>query len=358
MNYREATLLAETSITADKVETIDLDFRDIVSRLDITYRYSASQHGMNDYAYADVTKIEIVDGSDVLMSLSGAECQALNIYNRECRTMSHGQHMTSNSEFQTFGIDFGRSLWDKEYAFDPSKFVNPQLKVTIDHATSDTGITTSYLAVKAHMFDERKVTPRGFLMAKEHYSYTCGADGSYEYVELPQDYPVRQMLLRAYRSGYEPWNVIEDVRLDINNEAKIPFDLNIEEYHRRSKGTDPLVEEYFMAQVADSETTFYVTPTDYWMPLTGMCNGAYIIYNSSVARGGKLLLTANTTTQIRGVVSGYLPNHCVRFPFGLKDEPSDWFNVGAIDKARLRLEAGSSGTSGTGAIVLEQLRTY
>lgn len=358
MNYREATLLAETGITADKVEIIDLDFRDICSRLDIFYRYSASKHGMDDYGYADITKIEIVDGSDVLMSVSGAECQALNIYNRGAPSMSYGQHWSGNSEFNTFGVDFGRFLWDRDYAFDPSKYTNPQLKVSVDFGTTDTGITTSYLTVKAHMFDDRKVTPRGYMMAKEHFSYTCGADGTYEYVELPQDYPIRQMILRAYRSGYEPWNVIEDVRLDINNEAKVPFDINVEEYFRSRVGVDPVVEEYFIAEGQGSAITYFVTPTQYWCCPIFQPQSELTTQTVAFFRGGTGSINADANANLYGIVRGHLPHHCVRFPFGMKDDPSDWFNVAAIDKARLRLEAGGSGTDGTGAIVLEQLRTY
>lgn len=357
MNYREATLLAETSITADKVEIIDLDFHDIVSRLDIMYRFAASKHGMDSYGYADISKVEIVDGSDVLYSLDGGELQALNIYNRKCPTMSHGQHWESNSEFETFGIDFGRTLWDRDFAFDPSKFVNPQLKVTVDFATTDTGATPTYLKVKAHMFDERRVTPRGFLMAKEHYSYSIGTDGTYEYVELPQDYPIRKMLIKAYASGYEPWYQIEGIRLDLNNEAKIPFDVNVEEYHRSRKGVDPMVQELFGAQVSDSATTYYVTPTDYYTNVTFMGHTVEPVYHSAIARGGKLQLIGASANAGRGLVTGWLPNHCIQFPFGLEDEPTDWFDPTRVDKARLRLEAGSGGT-GTGAIILEQLRTY
>lgn len=357
MNYRYATLLAETGITADKTEIVDLDFHDVVSRLDIFYRYTASKHGMDSYNYADIEKIEVVDGADVLFSMTGGEAQALNIYNRKVPTMSHGQHWEANSEFMTFGIDFGRELWDREFAFDPSKFTNPQLKVTVNHKTSDTGITTSYLTVKAHMFDERRVAPRGFLMAKEHYSYSIGADGSYEYVELPQDYVIRKMLVKAYASGYEPWYQIEDVRLDINNEAKIPFDINVEEYTRSRKGVDPMVQEAFDIEATTSNRVYYITPTDYYANVFGLPSNANDLYQSTIPRGGKMTMIAGAPTQIRGFAMGYLPNHCVHFPFGVENDPTDWFNPTTVDKARLRLEAGT-GATGTGAIVLEQLRPY
>ena len=357
MNYRYATLLAETSITADKTEIVDLDFHDVVSRLDIFYRYAASKHGMDSYNYADIDKIEVVDGSDVLFSLTGGEAQALNIYSRKVPTMSHGQHWHNNSEFVTFGIDFGRELWDREFAFDPSKYSNPQLKITVDFGTADTGISTSYLTVKAHMFDERKASPRGFLMAKEHYSYSIGADGSYEYVELPQDYVIRKMLVKAYASGYEPWYQIEDIRLDINNEAKIPFDVNVEEYHRARKGVDPAIEEDFQILLPITGTDYYVTPTSYYTPLGGTTLGTDVQYFDGIPRGGKLTMKCASGLQFRGTVRGYLPNHCIHFPFGVENDPTDWFNPTGVDKARLRLEAGT-GATGTGAIVLEQLRPY
>lgn len=357
MNYRYATLLSETSITADKTQIIDLDVHDIMSRLDIFYRYSGSQHAMDSYGYADIEKIEIVDGSDVLFSLTGGECQALNINNRKCPTMTHGQHRHGDSEMQVFGIDFGRTLWDRELAFDPTKYTNPQLKITVDFGTSDTGISTSYLTVKAHMFDERKVTPTGFLMAKEHYSYTIGDDGSYEYVELPQDYLIRKMLVKGYLAAYEPWHQIEDIRLDINNEAKIPFDVNVEEYYRTRKGVDQLVESALLVQVdTTGNCVYYVEPTDYWVApvLTPIGESTISMGNP---RGGKLTLTASTTASCAGIVRGYLPNHCIHFPFGIENDPTDWFDPTGVDKARLRLESGSD-DGGVGAIVLEQLRPY
>jgi len=194
-------------------------------------------------------------------------------------------------------------------------------------------------------------------MAKEHYSYSIGSDGTYEYVELPQDYPIRKMIVKAYASGYEPWYQIEDIRLDLNNEAKIPFDVNVEEYYRTRKGVDPEVEEGFYVQPAAGGADYYITPTDYYaMVIANATNDGYV-YADGICKGGKVTVKASSTNQIRGIACGYLPNHCIHFPFGIEDEPSDWFDPTRVDKARLRLEAGSGGT-GTGAIVLEQLRTY
>ncbi|KKL88030.1 hypothetical protein LCGC14_1928740, partial [marine sediment metagenome] len=56
---------------------------------------------------------------------------------------------------------------------------------------------------------------------------------------------------------------------------------------------------------------------------------------------------------------GWLPNHCVQFPFGKPDDLNDWYDVTKLGSLRLRLKGGSGGSSnGTGAVVLQQFRRY
>ncbi|KKK87598.1 hypothetical protein LCGC14_2751610, partial [marine sediment metagenome] len=101
------------------------------------------------------TKIELIDGSDVLHSLDGGQNQALCIFDRKCPTMNHGQYINANSQRSLYGIDFGRFLFDKELALDPSRFRNLQLKVSYDSDISDDGVTSGSLEVWADLFDEK-----------------------------------------------------------------------------------------------------------------------------------------------------------------------------------------------------------
>jgi len=357
MKYRYASILPTEAISAAGTKTIDLRVTEPISRLDIRFEITKTQEGMNAHPAADVTKIELVDGSDVLHSLTGYENQALAIYSRRVPTMLHGQHSSSNQMCSLYGIDFGRFLYDPLLALLTTRFKNPQLKITYTLTTADSGGTAGEIEVLAHLFDEKVISPVGFLMAKEHHSYTCGAENSYESVQLPRDYPIRQMLVRGFHSAHEVWDSIKEVRLDEDNLKRIPFDVGVEDYHRMKKGVDPVVEELIQGITGSSGANYYITPSDYWQTVVALSeSGDVNMYTDGVQPGGLFKLYGASTAQFRAIARGYLPNHCVQFPFGLMDDPEDWLDPTTLASLRARLKAGTSGTSATGQLVLEQLR--
>lgn len=360
MKYRTAELMSATDLGASGTKSLDINVLDPISRISFYFKTTKSKNSMDSYLWKDIPKIELVDGSDVLHSLNGGENQALCIFDRKVPTMNHGQESLGNSTLATFAIDFGRFLWDPILAFDPTKFKNPQLKITYDEDVADTGVTVNECKVLVDCFDEKIITPIGFLSAKELYSYTCGNENSYEDVDLPTDYPIRKILLQAYYAGYEPWVQIAEARLSEDNLKRIIFDhTSLEYYHRMRKGIDPPVEELLQYAGSTGVQYYYVTPTDYWIAalINNMTETTHIKANP--LRGGKIGLTAEAASQTGvGIVRGYLPNHCFQFPFGDQNDPDDWYDVTQKGSVKLRLRAGSSGTSGTGAVVVQQLRNY
>jgi hypothetical protein len=358
-NYRIATILPSESKTAAGTKIIDILDRDVISRIDIKYNVTRTTHTMSAHPAIDISKIELVDGSEILASLNGYECQALNIYNRRCPSMNHGQHYAGNGEVSLYGLDFGRKLWDPVLAFDPKKFKNPQLKITYALTGCDAGGAAATLEVLGYFFDEKPVSPMGMLVAKEHYSWTPVAS-AYDHVLLPQDMPIRKMLIRAFQSGYEPWYTISNVRIDEGNVKKIPFEMDIETYFRFMKGQWSLVEEMLVSAGATSGRAVYVTPTQYYLLLGATLSTATTtVYTATWNRGGLMTLyTTNANDPIAGVVTGWLPNHCIEFPFGNPDDPDDWYDVAKVGSPRVRTAGGSSTSGGTGQILLEQLKTY
>lgn len=360
MNYRSTKLLAEKSLSGSGVESIPINVLDPISRLVMGWRTTKSKHGMDSYPHKDVTRIELVDGSEVLHSLDGGQNQALAIYDRKCPSMNHGQHLSASSEYATFGIDFGRFLFDPLLAFDPKKFRNPVLKVSYDVDVADTGVTAGLLEVWAECFDEKIISPMGFLSAKEIMSYTCAAENSYEYIDLPTDYVMRKMLIQGYRKAYEPWNVISEARLSEDNEKRIPFDWNLETYYRTMKGVwTPIVEQLQGVGGSSGNRTFYVTPTEYYTMALGIIVGDGTMRFNTWQRGGAVIpYTSEAAPFFQGMIFGYLPNHCFEFAFGDPQDMGDWYDVTRIGNLRLRLKAGGSGTDGKGKVVTQQLRRY
>ena len=361
MNYRDALLLSPVDLGASGTKVIDINVDKPISRLDIKFKTTKASQGMSAGSPANITKLEIVDGSKVLHSLTGYESQALAYYSRPPGVvMDHGQHISTLSEMDLYSIDFGRWLWDEVLAFVPGNFNNPQLKITFDEDVSDTSVTVNECEVWARIFDEKLISPMGFLAAIEHYSYTCGANNSFETITMPEDRPYRQILVRAFQAGYEPWYQIDEARLDEGTLERIPFDYtNLETYYRMMKGIWPMIVQQ-SALISDTGgLTFYIPPTDYYSGgvFQGLGGTTEVYHTAASSRGGKLQITGSGNINILGMVFGYLPWHCYQFPMGQKDVIDDWYDP-AGKKPRLRLRASTGGTSGTGQVVIEELYKY
>lgn len=363
MNYRRATVLAEKEFTAAGTETIPIKIKKPISRIDIAWRVTkgATNNQMFAQAAADITKIELVDGSDVLFSLSGYEAQALCIYDRKVATMNYGQHIAGSYEFSTYGIDFGRKLWDKLLALDPTRFTNLVLNITHNYRVADTAGQAGYLEVMAHVFDEKVISPQGFLSAKEHYSFTPGADGAYAYIALPTDRILRQLLVRGFEIAYDPHETIQGLKLDEDNDARIPFDMDLEDYSRYCKGVMTPVQEQCVGYIhSGTDHIFYVTPTDMCCVEAGVGidNNVSPIYVTAYPRGGKVDARCGQACMFVAMVTGWLPNHCWSIPFGDQQDLEDWYDTTKVGDLRLRLESGERGDSGACQVVIQQLRSY
>lgn len=360
MKYREAQLLVGEDVGASGTKVIDINVTQPVSQIDITFKTTKASNGMSAGSPANISKIELVDGSKRLVSLSGYELQALAYYSRPGIVCDHGQHISTLSEYDTYPIMFGRWLWDRDLAFLPTKFTNPQLRITYDEDVSDTSVTTNELEIWAHIFDELAISPMGFLSAIEHYDYTCGDADSYKTIELPDDRVIRQILVRAYQAGYEPWYQIDEARLDEATMDRIVWEYtNLENYYRRMKSRWPLIVQQLAILSDTGGLDFYVPMTDYYSGVLGIGLGSTteIYHDGASSRGGKISITGSANINLLGLAFGYLPWHTYQFPMGMRDVIEDWYDPSG-KKPRLRLRASTGGTSGTGEVVLEELHKY
>lgn len=360
MNYRVASLLAPEDLGPAGTKVIDVNISQPISRISIRWRTTKASTGQSKHGAADITKIELVDGSNRLHSLTGYESQALSYYNRPNIQMSHGQILSGNSHMEHFDIDFGRYLWDPELAFLAGNFRNPQLRITFDEDVSDTSVTVNEMEVLAHIFDEKEIAPSGFLRAIEEIDYTLGADNSYETVDLPTDKVIRQILVRAYQDGYEPWYSIDEARLDENGQQRIPFEYtSLEKYVRDMKSVWPKIIQPIQGYATTGGIVHYFATTEYWGAFLGgqQSGGGVAFVNAAGARGGKYTIYGPSNIQFTGHAMGWLPHHCYQFPMGLQGMIEDWYDPS--EKApRLRLRASTGATSSTGQVILEQLQRY
>lgn len=359
MNYRIAKILAEDTWEGAGTKTIPINIKDVISRITVGVRENTGGAEMSAQVMANITKIELVDGSDVLHSLNGLENQAVCIYDRRVNTMNHASYIMDSSMYGTLGIDFGRKLFDPLLALDPSKFRNLQLKITYDVNLARTDATALEVEIWADVFDEKVVSPVGFLMTKEHHSWSLTTASVYKYIDLPTDHVMRKLFIRGYESKQEPWKQVIEAKLDEDNDKRIPFDWDLEDYARIMKGVWlPIIESFVGYPHPTGSYGVFVTATDYYISVSLLPSAdANYVWMPTFPKGGFIDRRATTATYSYGIATGWLPNHTFELPFGDEKDLDDWYDVTRVGSLRLRLKSGL-GTSGDVGVILQQLRRY
>lgn len=362
MRYRLTEVQPTLTVTDNKTDIFDINVKQPISRLVIHLRGTNADSVPDGHPAKGISKIELVDGSDVLYSLTGEEAQATDFYDTGITPLNVVSYVNANMWTGVFNLNFGRWLWDPKLALDPSKFKNLQLKIT--HyvngiAGSSTTNTTSSLAIFAHVFDEAAPTPMGFLMNKEVKAYVIGSNNSYEYTDMPTDYVYRRIMIQALYVGYDITGVVKEFKLDEDNDKRIPYLISVSSYLKISCPEYGKWEEPIVCAFTNSVVAFY-TAVDYEYSLgyLNTVDADTVSHASAYPLGGRIYLTNEGNDE--GVVSigGYGPHGCVAFFCGQNDKIEDWYDVRKVGALRCRTKAGSLGGTATARIVVQQYRTY
>ncbi len=358
MNYRLASVLSEESIVTAATKVIDLDMQDIISKIQINLEVEGDGTVMTDHLAAVISNIELVDGSDVLFSMSGKECQALDYYQTGVMPLNAMTDKDGQDSIAVFNINFGRYLYDEKLAFDPSKFRNPQLKITHDYTAGGSESTVARMEIRAYLFDEKVPAPEGFLMSKEHYQFTSGVVNTYHSVDLPTDYLTRSYMIMGTAEGYFAQQVVNEIRLSEDNAKRIPYDTKVWQLMKSLRQIYPRIQEYGHFDFKDATRVIYASPTqDIVMNAVGAAPTQIISVGSIPT---KMPITTDITADgaVHAQISGYDPHYSFVLPLGDVQDPADWYDVTKIGNLKMRFKAGSAGILGVVEIVTEQLRPY
>lgn len=362
MNYRLATILAREAHAADTTKVVDIDIKDPISQIQVIYECTNGGAAFSTgHPVRCVTKIEIVDGSEVLFSLSGAEAQAADYYHNQRETASVVLYLNGMNSEQIMNINFGRFLLDPLLALDPAKFSNLQLKITLDVDAGGSASAGGYLTVLANIFDEKEISPVGFLMHKEIKSYTMAA-ASHEYTDLPIDYPYRKLFLRAQTYGAGPEYRLGNVKLSEDADKKVPLNHTGFQLLRMLTGQIKPYREGILLPGAAAAQHFHCTPS-YWpvFAATGwraaIGGGDKNCFEGDGGRFQFVQTAGGPNAQV--LVEGWAPHGVIEIPFGRQNEIDDWYNVSGIGNLKLDIEGHAAvGAAQTAQIFLQQKRTY
>lgn len=358
MNYRIAKIFSPKDMGTDGTEIIDLNVVDPISRLMVCFRAQNGSNDMDDHPAANLTKIELVDGSDVLYSLSGKEGQALNFYNRKEKPYSYIDNHDDHWQSVTIGIDFGRYLYDPMLALDPKKFTNLQLKITYDEDVCELEADHNYLEVYAYLFDQKVISPVGFLSPRDIKSYAVAAD-TYEYTDIPTDQILRGLFVNTIKNGYTWTTHIAEVRLSEDSDKRIPIDMDANRLLYQALNKYGYVTEHAYLDGVTSEDGCFVMGTD-------LAHGVGSSYGDDQditiwTKDGQQMgyFMASTSYSGKFLILSAVPHGSMSILYHNNMEIEDWFDVTKLGSLQLRIKGGSSVASGTTAeIIVEQLRKY
>lgn len=182
-----------------------------------------------------VKKLEVVDGSDVLFSLSGVQCQAIAYYRGRTNPSPHRCDWESTETWDEFFIRFNRFPGDTKYLVNLSLLANPQLRITYDNTVTTVdgytySVETASPTVKYTVIcDILRGTPPAnyvgkFISAREVYTWSPVATGT-EYIDMPRTDPIFGIGVRMRYYAYQMVQNFSRVRLNINNQEWVPFDI-------------------------------------------------------------------------------------------------------------------------------------
>lgn len=344
----------------------DINVRDPMTALWVEMRVTNGATSNQANLVADcLTKVEVIDGGRTIISLSGYEAFALAGYLNGRLPSCIFDETGGNVQSIAFPLMFGRWIGDSSFAFDPTKYTMPQVRVqwniaavrAVDVTAFATG--TTQLTLLAELL-EGGAAPVGVLNAKEFYSFTSGASGV-EYIDLPRDFNLVGFLLRAYEPGIA-WNAtVGNVKLNADQGKYVPFDMRATDFLRAMMKDGNRFVYSHVFQASDQDTLYPILKYDESVMLNDTDSLIIAGYTGAgvgqgtvgVTRGGT---SYTTDTTMRAIVEGALPFGCTWTPLGDLSDPNDWFPAPSFRSVRLELTQANAG--GAVALVTRQAETY
>lgn len=372
--YRDVFLEKDKTLADSGSVTIELAVVDPISEIHIRVKNkNGATSNKNNPISRNISKIEIVDGSNVIYSLRGELAQAMSYYQRGVVPSMQRQGGPSENQEDLYVIRFGRWLWDPFYALVPQNFRNLQLKVTWNFATVTAVGATGYLAdngklsITARLMEGLEAPPIGFMMAKDHFAWTTAASGD-ERISLPTDFPYVMALFRAWETETKLYSTITNIKLSIDQDKVIPIDSpawDLLKQMENDYGQITLEQHVFAASEENIQTwlgvgeSVVVTPEG--QDAVGATAGAIPTVYGVDSGHFNLKLYGNdgqvkAASILQMVARGQALNHCFAIPFGTMDDPASWLNAPAHGDIKAIITQGNVGAAANFALL--QARPY
>lgn len=358
MHYRNTEILASESIATAATKVLDLNLQAPISRLSLIIKVTNATNSPVGHPTEVITKVEILDGSNVIFSMDGPALAALNFYAGNPQPPQMLDYILPEYFMFPFNINFGRYLYDEELALDPSKYHNLQLRITHNKALGGGTPTAGNLAVRADVFDEKTVTPVGVLISKQHYSFTQVADTVF-YIDLPTDLAMRMMMHIVSNTTEGPEYNITNIKLSEDTDKRIILEGDVEFLLPVQPPESKQWVDSVYGMLTTTARSFYVAPTWERQGATTQIEDSNSTIFNTASAGQKLSILGEIAVNFSGVFPGFNVFGAYPYIFGKQNDISDWWQLGTGKSARLKLTcAAGPDTSEPCQIITQQYQPY
>lgn len=369
MRTRDAVIEYQKTLDDAGTLTKDLDLVDPISALYLEFDATNGTTSNKGNWISDViTKVEIVDGSDVLYSVNLSELEALYFYKTKQTPVLFPCEWASGGQRHGCYLLFGRYLWDRDFCINFAKFKNPQIKITsnlaaITAVSATTAFATGTLkgTIVAKVMEESGVAPSKYLMAKEIDSFTSAASGD-KRIDLPVDYVYRMLMIRAYQQNYDINETLSDVKITADTDRYIMLNRKVRQLDAEALAQFGMVafkHDVFRSNAEHTRLLInkepiiapYLTEADVqnFINLNAIWSNDMYAYNYDKAGSADATDRKHTMLEMGHALHATLP-----IPMGLMDQPDTWFNPATYKKLEAVLTQATA--SSTVQIVAEQVR--
>lgn len=367
MKYRDVELYYQQALDNVGTKTKDLKTTEPISAMRFSFfGTNGVTNNRSNFINDVITKLELVDGSDHLISLSMKEAQAIQFRRTGKMPYVRPGEAGGGSQEEQVMIFFGRYLWDPEYWMDLKRFLNPQLKVTSNIAAirgvAADGWADGSLKVTVDLLVMPDVTTpsKGFFMQKNVYGFTSATSGD-EHVPMPRDYPYAGLMMRAYVAGNDVDENIEKIKLNCDTDKFVPLEKYVKDLYKNEEEDFGPAEIRYIINRAHDATVAHILNHDPIVSLTPVSAG--LIANVGWSWSGRFYLSllthagANQTDAVNILmnVKGSCPHSTIYLPFGLRDDVTTYFNPKDFEDIDLVLTQKAASAVD---LVLVQLRSY
>ena len=358
MKYRQSQLLAATSIMTAGTKVIDINIKDVISRLTIMIEGTNSTWDPIGHPSLIAKQIDLVDGSDVLHSMRGCYSHGVAFYGTGIQPHTYLNYTDNGKGKVAIPIYFGRELWDPMLALDPGKFNNLQLKIEHNYALGCATPDACTIEVWADIFDDVPAGLLGFLMAKSHWTKTLVASTT-DYVDLPTDHPIRLVMPAGFSNDEEPDMNIASFKLSEEHDKRVVIECDAKQAMKLYESQYPIWTEQMESRlVANVDQEFFVTPCKdvQLQPLAS--NDSDGVIHAPWSGGNGRIMDASVGANFTASVQGRCAHGINPLPMGRLNEIDSWWNTPELGSARIKMVTGAGDTSSLYELLLQQYRKY